>query len=58
MALEAAAEGLKPELASIGSLGAQVEPGDPEPACDDVLGPVARLEDAQRSRRELLAFVC
>ena len=57
MALEAPAEGLEAELAAVRALGAQVEPGDPEPARDDVLGPVARLEDAQRARRELLALV-
>ncbi|MBL4556776.1 MAG: hypothetical protein JKP98_05065 [Rhodobacteraceae bacterium] len=57
MALEPAAEGFKAELAAVRTLGPQVEAGDPEPAGDDVLGPVACLEDAQRARRELLALV-
>jgi len=57
MALEPACHGLEAELATIGAFGAQVEPGNPEPARDDVLGPVASLEDPQGARFELLALV-
>ncbi len=55
MALEPARHGLEAELAAIGAFGAQVEPGDTEPARDDVLRPVASLEDPQDARLELLA---
>ena len=57
MAFEPARHGLEAELAAIGAFGAQVEPGDPEPARDDVLGPVASLEYPQDARFELLALV-
>ena len=57
MALEPARHGREAELATIGAFGAQIEPGNPEPARDNVLGPMACLEDPQDARFKLLALV-
>ncbi|WP_347267745.1 hypothetical protein [Paracoccus sp. (in: a-proteobacteria)] len=57
MPLEPARHGREAELAAIGAFGAQVEPGDPEPARDNVLGAMACIEDPQDARFELLSLV-
>jgi hypothetical protein len=57
MAADATARGLEAELAAVARLGAQIEPGQPQPADGEILEDMAGGEDAQAPPLELLAGI-